>query len=351
MATATTTELTTAPQDQAVNTGLAVHKMNASSLAFLTDPAAFNHLWRVATGYSRSQMVPMQFRSKPDDCFIICQLALRLEVDPFMLMQATYIVHGKPGFEAKMAIALLNASGKIKGTLKTSFSGDGDSYGCEAWCIDRETGEKVTGPKVDWRMVKAEGWNKREGSKWNTMPGVMFIYRAASYLIRTNYPEVLMGMPTVEEVEDTTATDRRALEITNQERLDLLLSGTPDKPQAESEEVAPPTTLEATSQTGPRELATGESAELPSETEAANPDADVLQEWSDSITSAETDQHIETLRGQVDTIKCVHNETARTIRGWLDKRQAALHPQPTRRGPGRPRQNLLDGGTSQGATP
>jgi hypothetical protein len=183
-------------------------------LAFMTSPAALGHLWRIATGYSRSQLVPDAFKRKPDDCFIACQLALRLNVDPFMLMQNMYVVCGRPGFEAKLAVALLNASGKIKGTLKTTFVGKKgtDDYGCFAWAIDADTGEKVTGPTVDWKTVTEEGWNKdkplRDGkgvqkSKWNTMPDLMFVYRAASFFIKANYPEVLMGMQTREELEDS----------------------------------------------------------------------------------------------------------------------------------------------------
>jgi hypothetical protein len=35
------------------------------------------------------------------------------------------------------------------------------------------------------------------------MPEMMFIYRAAAWFIRANYPEVLMGMATVEELHDS----------------------------------------------------------------------------------------------------------------------------------------------------
>jgi len=210
--------------------------------AFLTDAGAFNHLWRVATGYSRSKLVPMAFQGKIDDCFIICQLAIRMRVDPFMLMQATYVVHGRPGFEAKLAIALLNASGKIRGTLKTQFSGEGDEYGCQAIAVDAQSGETIHGPRITWKIVKAERWNAKEGSKWLTMPEMMFIYRACSWFIRANYPEVLMGMQTLEEVEDIAAT-RGPVALTAQSRLETLISsaGEPDGGR-----VAPP--IEATSQ-------------------------------------------------------------------------------------------------------
>lgn len=222
-------------QPQAQPTDLAeqaprVPNLRNDPTAFLTDPGAFNHLWRVATGYSRSKLVPMAFQGKVDDCFIICQLAIRMRVDPFMLMQATYVVHGRPGFEAKLAIALLNASGKIRGTLKTTFSGDGDDYGCTAIAVDAQSGETITGPRITWKIVKAERWNAKEGSKWLTMPEMMFIYRACSWFIRANYPEVLMGMQTLEEVEDDISVTRPKNRWTNQVRLETLISsaGEPD---------------------------------------------------------------------------------------------------------------------------
>jgi hypothetical protein len=172
-------------------------------LAFLTDTAAFNHLWRIATAYAKSSIVPQHLRGHQEDCFILCQMAIRMDVDPFMLMQQCYVVHGKPGFSGQFCIARLNSSGKIRGTVKTEFAGVGDDYGCTAWAIDRETGEKITGPKITLRIVKAEGWMAKDGSKWKTMPEMMYIYRAAAWFIRANYPEVLMGMATVEELHDS----------------------------------------------------------------------------------------------------------------------------------------------------
>jgi len=51
-------------------------------------------------------------------------------------------------------------------------------------------------------MVKAEGWLDKSGSKWKTMPDVMFKYRAASFFAGTFCPEKLEGIPTVEEMQD-----------------------------------------------------------------------------------------------------------------------------------------------------
>jgi len=170
--------------------------------SYLTDPAKFEHIWRVAKAFSMSTLMPESIRGKPEDCFILAQLSMRLNVDLFMLAQNTYVVHGRPGMEAKLQIGLLNASGRIRGNIAYQFSGEGDAYGCSACVVDAATGEKIVGPKVDKRMVKAEGWDKKTGSKWLTMPEVMFRYRAASLLIRVHYPEVTLGLLTREELEE-----------------------------------------------------------------------------------------------------------------------------------------------------
>jgi hypothetical protein len=51
-------------------------------------------------------------------------------------------------------------------------------------------------------MVEAEGWNKKPGSKWLTMPEQMFLYRAGAFLVRVYAPEIAMGLPTIEELRD-----------------------------------------------------------------------------------------------------------------------------------------------------
>lgn len=161
-------------------------------------------LYRLARCYADSQLIPEAYRGKPSDCFIAVQVAYRMRIDPFAYMQASYIVHGKPAIEAKLAVAMLNTSGKIKGRLKYRETRDQSRklIGCQAWAIDAETGEQLEGPEITWQLVKAEKWDSKPGSKWLTMPDMMFTYRAAMFFIRKHCPEVLMGMQTVDEVQD-----------------------------------------------------------------------------------------------------------------------------------------------------
>lgn len=170
-------------------------------LGALVDSQAWNRLVKMAEVFSNSTIVPEHFRNNVGNCIIGLQMSMRLKCDPFMLMQHLYVVHGKPGFEAKFAIALANERQAFRGPIRFEMHGTGKERSCTAWAIDRETGERVE-ETVSMKIAQAEGWIDKKGSKWLTMPDMMLKYRAAAWLIRTTCPEVLMGMQTTDELHD-----------------------------------------------------------------------------------------------------------------------------------------------------
>lgn len=167
----------------------------------LLDTARFEHLWRLSTAFAKSELVPQSFQNKPENCFVALQMAIRLQVDPFMFLQSCYVVHGRPGIEAKLAIALANRSGVFGTGIAYRLQGDGMNRSCTASAVRADSGEVVE-ETVTMAMAKAEGWIDKQGSKWKTIPDLMLKYRAAMFLIRLNCPEVIMGMQSREELED-----------------------------------------------------------------------------------------------------------------------------------------------------
>lgn len=177
----------------------------------------FEHAQRVAAMFANSTMVPKHFQGNLGNCMIALNLADRFRSDPFMIMQATYVVHGKPGLEGKLVAGLINQSGKYRRELRYRWLDPKDeevqrhavlhaegfgNFGCQAYTEDKRTGDLVEGPKVTWAIVKGEGWWDKDGSKWRTMPELLFKYRAASWFANINCPEVAFGMMTTEEIED-----------------------------------------------------------------------------------------------------------------------------------------------------
>lgn len=174
----------------------------------LWDTAKFEHLQRVATMFSKSGMVPDLFRGNVAACAVGIQLAQQLQVAPFMLFQKMYIVGGKPGIEAQLAIAVANQRGVFTAPIDYEFHGENKdrTRACTAKAVLSKSKTPVS-MTVDWNIVQSEGWDKKGGSKWNTMPDQMFRYRSAMWLIRTYCPEVLFGMYSTEELDDMRTID------------------------------------------------------------------------------------------------------------------------------------------------
>lgn len=163
----------------------------------------FELLQRVAKAFATSTLVPAAYQGNLANCMIALNLARRMGADELMVMQNLYVVHGSPGWSSKFLIACVNTCGRFS-ALRYEWRGkEGqDDHGCRAWAIERETGERLDGTWVDWRMVKAEGWNAKAGSKWKTMPEQMFVYRAAAFWSRAYAPEISMGLSSAEELHD-----------------------------------------------------------------------------------------------------------------------------------------------------
>lgn len=178
------------------------------------DMQRFSDAQRVATLLASSTLIPDHFRGEVANCVIALNLADRLRVDPFMLMQNMYVVHGRPGIEGKLAIALIEGTGRFS-PLKFRFEGKGTTEKgmeragkCTAYATELATGEVIEGPPVTWEMAVAEGWTKAKGkdnpvpSKWQTMPDLMFRYRSAMFFARANCPGALLGLRSADEIED-----------------------------------------------------------------------------------------------------------------------------------------------------
>jgi len=155
---------------------------------------------RKAKAYALSTMVPEQFRNIPN-CIIALEMAHRLQMNPMMIMQNCYIVHGKPSFSSSFVIACINASGRFT-PLRFKYQGEGDMRECIAFCKDKLSGEELMSTPVSIGMAKAEGWYGKNGSKWKNMPDLMLQYRAAAFFGRAYAPEYLMGLQTREELVD-----------------------------------------------------------------------------------------------------------------------------------------------------
>jgi len=168
-------------------------------------PRDIDQAWRYATALSKSTFVPQQYQGNPGDCLIAIDISMRLGVHPLAFLQNSYVVHGRPGMESKLVITLINKSALFTDPLDYEVVGDDPfdkDYRVRAYATRNSTGKVLYGPWITWKTVKGEGWDKKPGSKWVTIPEMMFHYRAASWFANKHCPEIKMGLDTVDELAD-----------------------------------------------------------------------------------------------------------------------------------------------------
>jgi hypothetical protein len=210
--------------------------------------AAFELAMRQAKLLSSSTLVPAAYRQSIEkksgytvtveenptalpNCVIAINMANRMQADPLMVMQNLYIVEGRPSWSSVWIIAAINGCKRFS-PLRFDIEDLGEkeveysvtewidkqktvkkmrqtvsNLKCTAWAIEKETGEKITSPAVTIEMAVKEGWYQKNGSKWQTMPEMMLRYRTASFFGKLYAPELLMGLPSSEEVHDIREVD------------------------------------------------------------------------------------------------------------------------------------------------
>ena len=181
---------------------VAIVPQGTTELNMFGSITAFEAGQRMAKVFATSTLVPESYHNNIGNCMIALNLAQRMKSDPLMVMQNLVIVHNKPTFEAKFAIACFNATRKYSPIRYKEIGEKGkDSYGMYAYAFDLKDGTVLRGPEITIKLAKGEGWYQRN-KKWETMPELMLRYRSASWFIRTTDPGVMMGFQTSDEVED-----------------------------------------------------------------------------------------------------------------------------------------------------
>lgn len=206
-------------------------------MATVLNASLYNQLKSVASTFAQSQLVPEHFRNKPHDVFIALHMAKRLGCDPILVLQNIYIVQGTPGWKANFVVGQANMS-KVFGSkirwrterygepLKTTrmVGPRGNkkqvdvtvpNISVTAYAKDPDGGDDLEA-EVSMQMAIDEGWT--ENPKYTSMGEHMLKYRAATFLIRLYAPEVLLGVPVADELDDIAASEPPAEALHEEQR-------------------------------------------------------------------------------------------------------------------------------------
>lgn len=174
-----------------------------TAVTMWNDDKLFINAQRRGKALCTADLVPDLYKNNMGNCLIAIDLANRLGLAPLMVMQNLYVVKGKPSWSSPFCIAMVNGSGRFT-PLEFVFVGEPGtpSHGCYARATRRANGASCISDTITLQMAQKEGWLNKPGSKWQTMPVHMMQYRAAAFFARVHCPDILLGIPTYEEVQD-----------------------------------------------------------------------------------------------------------------------------------------------------
>jgi len=157
---------------------------------------SFESAQRIAASLADSALVPQAYRGQTGlpNCIVAIEIANRMGMSPFQVMQNLNVIHGRPSWSSQFIIGLIQGSNRFDG-----FTYDETADSCQCLAVLKTTGEQVSGPRITMDMAKKEGWTKNP--KWQSMPQTMLRYRAASAFGRFHIPDLILGIQSVEENE------------------------------------------------------------------------------------------------------------------------------------------------------
>ena len=170
-----------------------------STSTILSDDTKLKSMYKLAEVMSKGNlMIPAHLKGNATDCFAVCLMATRLNLDPFALAQKSYSIKGKLGYEGQLVNALVMNSGLIQGRFHYEFQEwkDGNGY--------VRCGAKLKGEDdITWIEWFHTGLVPTKNSPlWKSQPKQQACYLAVRMWTRLYCPAVLLGIYTDDELRE-----------------------------------------------------------------------------------------------------------------------------------------------------
>jgi hypothetical protein len=142
--------------------------------------------------------VPAHLRGKPSDCLAIIMQAAQWGINPFAAAQKTHLVNGILGYEAQLVNAVIQSSNAIRGSFHYEHKGEGQTVSCRVGAVLNGQSEITWG---EW--LHAASITTKNSPLWKTAPAQQLSYLAVKYWARLYAPGAILGVYSVDELQDT----------------------------------------------------------------------------------------------------------------------------------------------------
>lgn len=192
-----------------VNTQSPILPDNAQSSALILDPMAMQNMVAFADFMCKAVItVPKHLQGNSGDCLAVTMQAMQWGMNPFAVAQKTHLVNGNLGYEAQLVNAVIISRAPIHGRPNYEWYG-------ENWDkVDGKTSKSGQHGVRVWATIKGESQPRvldisfaqvgttRNSPNWVNDPKQQLAYLAIKKWARLHTPDVLLGVYTVDELQD-----------------------------------------------------------------------------------------------------------------------------------------------------
>ena len=175
-------------------------------------PKTLEEGWRLATMLAKSELVPKNFRNKPEDILVAIQMGMELGLPPLQSLASIAVINGRASIWGDGFIALIMSSPlyedhdeyyEVEGKRADGLTvADLAKDSTTAICTFHRRGKSTpVTRRFSIGQAKKAGLIGKEGP-WSTYPDRMLAMRARGFAGRDAFPDLLRGITTAEEAHD-----------------------------------------------------------------------------------------------------------------------------------------------------
>lgn len=184
-----------------------------STAATIFNPQSLMQLQQFAQVMSEGVVaIPQHLRGKPADCLAVTMQAAQWGMNPYAVAQKTHIVNGALGYEAQLVNAVVSSSNLLSSRINYSWSGDWSK------CTGKNDKSDFLTVTVS-AVIKGESEAReltismaqagvRNSPLWEQDPKQQLAYLCTKRWARLHAPDVLLGVYTPDELDETPRGER-----------------------------------------------------------------------------------------------------------------------------------------------
>ncbi len=178
---------------------LSIGAGGAMQFSNMTDIMEFAKLMSIST-----VVVPKHLRENPGACLAIVIQASEWQMSPYAVANKSYSVNDRLAYEAQLISAVILRRAPIKSRFKVDYLGEGDKRKCKVSVVTTD------GETVEYESPQFGAITPKNSPLWKSDPDQQLYYFSARALCRRHFPDVLLGVYTMDEMQDAPQAPRQA---------------------------------------------------------------------------------------------------------------------------------------------